>query len=451
MSDRKTQILNELHRIDGATPGQQTAIAKHRSMAENPFRFLRGAAQLFYADLANGVLELPGGLTEAVPLTTVMGDCHISNFGFMTEEGSHGDDVIFAPNDYDDACIGHAAWDLLRYCSSLFLASDFVAGVNQGRYPSPGDDWPKTDAASPDDARNAAGDFIRAYVKQLHRLQADPEQRQTALTTFKKGHVLAKPLAKARRRAAGGRDFNRKSALAKAVQWTEQGLRFADRPDRFERLDKKTADALVHDYRPYVDDHIIDLVERLGAGTGSLNMQRYYLLVGPANLVGEADLPLCHLVEVKQQRAAAPLHHFPGLSPINRLSPAHLTTVCQRRMQRRADLILDHAYRNDADWLLRSRHHARVGMDPEMIALGHKPGIRMRDYAKACGKALALAHARGDRRSTRFERAMSDALAREARTLISASEAYAERVDQDTRLLNEIMADRSNRSRGQSR
>jgi hypothetical protein len=160
MSERKAQILNELHRIDGATPGRQTAIRKHRRMAENPFRFLRGAAQLFSADLANGVLKLPGALTGAVPLTTVMGDCHISNFGFLTEEGSHGDDVIVAPNDYDDACIGHAAWDLLRYCSSLFLAADFVAGVNQGRYPSPGDDWPETDAASADDARDATGVFI---------------------------------------------------------------------------------------------------------------------------------------------------------------------------------------------------------------------------------------------------------------------------------------------------
>ena len=140
MSERRAQILAELSRLDGATPGQETTIGKHRRMAENPFRFLRGSAQLFYFDLAGGVLQLPGALTEAVPLTTVMGDCHISNFGFMTEEGSHGDDVVFAPNDFDDACIGHAAWDLLRYCSSLFLASDFVAGVNQGRYPPPGDD-----------------------------------------------------------------------------------------------------------------------------------------------------------------------------------------------------------------------------------------------------------------------------------------------------------------------
>lgn len=440
MSDREAQILAELSRVDGATPGQEAAIGKHRRMAENPFRFLRGAAQLFYSDLAGGALELPCALTEGVPLTTVMGDCHVSNFGFITEEGSHGDDVIFSPNDFDDACIGHAAWDLLRYCSSLFLASDFVTGVNQGRYPPSGDDWPEADAASADHARDAANAFIKAYIRQLRRLQSDPEQRQTALTTFKKGHVLAKPLAKACRRAAGGRDFYRKSALAKAVQWTAQGLRFTDRPYRFERVDAETADALIYACRPYVNDHIIDVVKRLGAGTGSLNMQRYYLLVGPADLIDKADLPLCHLVEVKEQRAAAPIHHFPGLSPVNRLSPAHLTAVCQRRMQRRPDLVLDHAYHNGTDWLLRSRHHARVGTDPETIALGDKPGNKMRDFAKACGRALALAHARGDRRSTRFERAMRKALAHEAGTLIALGEAYAGQTAEDTRLLNRIMA-----------
>lgn len=53
------------------------------------------------------------------------------------------------------------------------------------------------------------------------------------------------------------------------------GLRFADRPCRFERVESESADALMHDYRPYVDDHIIDIVKRLRAGTGSLNMQRY--------------------------------------------------------------------------------------------------------------------------------------------------------------------------------
>ena len=66
----------------------------------------------------------------------------------------------------------------------------------------------------------------------------------------------------------------------------------------------------------------------------------------------------------------------------------------------------------------------------------------MRDYANACGKALALAHTRSARRSTSFEQSMTDTLAHQADTLISTGKAYAEQMDQDTRLLNGILTDR---------
>jgi hypothetical protein len=49
-------------------------------------RFLRGSAQLYYADLASGALQLPPALLSRVPPTAVMGDCHVSNFGFLTGE-----------------------------------------------------------------------------------------------------------------------------------------------------------------------------------------------------------------------------------------------------------------------------------------------------------------------------------------------------------------------------
>ena len=104
-------------------------------MASSPFVFFRGSAQLFYADIAANHLVIPEGLLS-LPLTTVMGDCHTSNFGFFTEEGSYGDNVIFSANDFDDACIGHAAWDLLRFSTSLVLAVDHCRGVVKGRYPS---------------------------------------------------------------------------------------------------------------------------------------------------------------------------------------------------------------------------------------------------------------------------------------------------------------------------
>ncbi len=131
---RASLIADELERVDGVRPGRDPPGRKHRKMASNPFHFFRGSAQLFYTDLKQGVLVLPKGITEWVKPTAVVGDCHMANFGFVTEKGSHGSLVVFVPNDFDDACIGHAAWDLTRYLTSIFLASHFAHGILDGRY-----------------------------------------------------------------------------------------------------------------------------------------------------------------------------------------------------------------------------------------------------------------------------------------------------------------------------
>lgn len=439
---RQNLIRAELRRVDGADPGAWAPSPKHRKMAASPLRFLRGSAQLYYADLANGTLQLPQALLARVPTTAVMGDCHVSNFGFLTEEGSHGDTVVFCPNDYDDACMGHAVWDLARYIASLVLAADFCRGVLDGRYASDeADDSADLKAATDEDAREAGRAFLDAYIQTCREGVDDPSRRDSALTKFPKGHVLRKPWKKAKRRRAGGRDFTAKSTLAKEVEIRDGRPRFRDRPGRLADLAPARARQVHAAFRPYVDDAVLDLVLRLGAGTGSVDLERFYLLVGPEDFAGDGDLPLCHVVEVKQQRPASPLYHFPDLRPENRLDPAHLTVDCQRLMQRSPDMVLDEAVWEDKHWLVRSRHHARVGIDPEDVALAKKkPGKGLAAYAGACGEALALAHARGDRRSTRFEAAMAGVLAEETDALLDAAGGYAARLIADRQLLKAVMS-----------
>jgi uncharacterized protein (DUF2252 family) len=440
--DRQELICSELSRVDGSDPRAGEAPSnKHRKMAANPYRFLRGSAQLFYADIHHGRLALPAALSTIPPLTTVMGDCHISNFGFVTEQGSHGDQVVFCPNDYDDACAGPAVWDIARYLVSVALTAEFCRGIVAGRYQS--DEVDETDgleAPSLSDAQEAGQAFLDAYRRTCKRCVKDPDRRMEALDDFAKQHVLGKAFRKARRRAAGGRDFERKSTLAKEVQIDAGQLRFRDRPGRFARLAPTRAEAVRHAFRPYVDDAILDLVQRLGAGTGSVDLERFYLLVGPEDFAGRDDLELCHVVEVKQQRPASPLYWFPDISPVNRLQSAHLTIDCQRLMQRAPDLVLDEAVWEDKVWLVRSRHHARVGIDPEEIALASKrPGKRLAAYAETCGHALALAHARGDRRSTRFEAAMAKQIAVHADALLAAAFEYVDQVIADQQRLRSLL------------
>ncbi len=240
--------------------------------------------------------------------------------------------------------------------------------------------------------------------------------------------------------------FLTKSTLAKLVDLQAKPLQFKQDPAKFLRL----SPSIISRW-PAVSGlmsmmHILDIVSRQGAGTGSMNLQRYYLLVGPQALLtagqpAAADLALCHVVEAKQQRRSAPLYFFADLDPVNQLNDAHLTVDCQRLMQRRPDLVLDEHYFAGAHYLVRSLHHANVDLDPVDICLHPTaPGQQLLDYASACADALALAHSRGDRRSVRFEQAVAATLPAQAGVLLQLCQQYAEQMRLDCRLLAELLA-----------
>lgn len=434
---RSEQIFKELSAIDGVYPGKGEASEKHLKMATNPFRFFRGSASLFYLDLANDLLQIPAELTQTIPMTTIVGDCHVSNFGFFTEEGSHGDKVIFAPNDFDDACIGNPIHDLLRFSCSLKLTQSICEGIVAGEYESEElEDVANLKNASPEGAINAIRAFLSAYVAQCQKIIDNETNRYKVLAKFSKGHILQELEKKAQKRAFGGKNFKTKSALAKATTISDSNIRFNIELPRFETIEPDVYQEIIDTFAPYVDDSIVDVVRRLGAGTGSVNMDRYYLLVGPKDYDSENSLYLYHVVEVKQQRHAAPLVYFGEVSPVNSLNPAHLTAVCQRQMQRRPDLVLDEVEWRNQHWLIRSRHHAKVGISPEYVGLAQEaPDKKLEQYAHSCGSALALAHSRGDRRSVLYEQAICKYLPSAMESLCKSALRYASRVDIDCAIL----------------
>jgi len=435
--DRHDLLTKELGRIDSKAPEKTAPLDKHLKMARSPFQFLRGAAQIFYADLASGVLPMPAPLLSA-PLTRIMGDCHLANFGFFTEDGSYGDRVIWGPNDYDDAAEGHAAFDLARFCVSLFLIADFLAGLKDGRYEGE-TSISKQASLSAADAGKAAKAFLKAYRKTCEQVIDQPESRDWPLDRFGKDHFLARPLKKAVSRAPGGKRFYEKSSVGKLAIATDAGFRFKKSEGKLASLESDLAKDLRHAFRPYLDDEILDVARRLGAGTGSLSVDRFYFLVGPDAGANEAAFRETHVVEAKQQREAALIHHFADLSPVNRMNPAHLTVDSQRRMMRKPDLVLDEVIWKGEHWLVRSRHHARVNVDPEDVFNARDPKHALKDYAKACGTALARTHARSDRRSVRFESAMAETLEDFDRELVDIARDYAQLVTADHALLQELL------------
>lgn len=422
---RLKTVLQEIKRVDGCIPSSNP-INKHKKMALSPFQFYRGSAQLYYHDIATDTIKLPDTFLEA-PLTRIMGDCHFTNFGFYSEDGSYGEKIVWGPNDFDDAVEGHAVYDVHRFCVSLFLVEDYVQGILDHRYSSDPEIHTNPSQQLKASAHKASKAFLKAYRRALHN---NPKQLDAPLNQFSKKHVLREYLSKAQSRVPGGKKFTTKSTLAKLANLDEKGFTFR-LGGKCKAISPELKAQIIQQFRPYVDDSILDVARRVGAGTGSLNIDRFYLLVGSSGETSQAYFERAHIVEIKQQRSAALIHYFPQLSPVNRLNPAHLTLDCQRRMVRRPDLVLDEVEWQGHHWLVRSRHHARVSLDPEDLLSVNSYSKALKDYAKACGKALARAHGRGDRRSYDFEEAMIEAIRQKGFSLIESAQAYAALVQED--------------------
>jgi uncharacterized protein (DUF2252 family) len=88
---------------------------KYEAMAENVFRFFRGACHLFYEDLAKAA-PLP-----LSPLAWICGDLHIENFGSYKGDNKL---VYFDLNDFDEGLLAPASYELARMVTSIFIAFD---------------------------------------------------------------------------------------------------------------------------------------------------------------------------------------------------------------------------------------------------------------------------------------------------------------------------------------
>lgn len=107
-------IVTEIQRFNAGRDPERLRL-KYRAMRGSALAFLRGSCHLFYARMAVEV-ELP-----ASPLGWICGDLHLENFGSY-----QGDNrlVYFDVSDFDEAALAPACWDLLRWLVSLEIAAE---------------------------------------------------------------------------------------------------------------------------------------------------------------------------------------------------------------------------------------------------------------------------------------------------------------------------------------
>ena len=273
---------------------------KYAKMAKSPFAFLRGACHLFYDTLP----DLP--LLRDAPLAWSCGDLHFENFGSYKADNRL---VYFDISDFDEAALAPAAWDMIRLLTSIQCGADVLhampaetLAINQsclhayrsallGGKPL----WVE---------RETSSGLVNTLLSELQERQRSAFLDKRTLRDGRRRHlkldgVKALPASEAQKTMVA--EFMSRFAAAQAD------------PDFFQ---------------------VLDIGCRI-AGTGSLGLERYVVLVA-----GKGSPDSNYLLDLKQAMPSALLPHLSGLGikqPVWEDEAARVVTI-QKRMQ-----VVDHA------------------------------------------------------------------------------------------------------------
>jgi uncharacterized protein (DUF2252 family) len=287
---------------------------KYRAMRNSAFAFYRGTAHLFWEDAHAQRTSIPDA-----PRVWACGDLHFENFG--SYRGANGL-AYFDLNDFDEAALAPATWELARFVTSLYVAAPALA-------------------LDRSDATEVATSFLSSYQAALAKGKAQWIERATATgmvrTLFRqvKRRTRATLLASSTVSRAGQR-----------VLWID-GRRTLSLPD-----DER--ERLLAAFDRYFVTHlegrqikVLDIARRI-AGVGSLGYRRYVMLVQ------EDETPKKYrLVDAKEARPSA-LARFVGIDEREWENEADRVVQLQRRMQAVTPALLQAATIEETPFIVRA-------------------------------------------------------------------------------------------------
>lgn len=256
---------------------------KYEAMTENAFRFFRGTCHLFYEDLA-AASPLP-----LSPLAWICGDLHIENFGSYRGDNKL---VYFDLNDFDEALLAPASYEVVRMVTSIFIAFDTLN-------------------IEPEKAQKMAQLYLKTYSATLAKGKAISIEPRTA-----KG-IVCNFLHSAEKTSY-------KQLLKKRTVSKKKSIMLSLEDERHFKLDK----ALRRELKAHINEWIrnssdgpynykvMSIVFRM-AGTGSLGVKRYlfllkstntknhYLLLDMKEARPSSVLPYIHTQQLQWQHEAA--------------------------------------------------------------------------------------------------------------------------------------------------
>ena len=252
---------------------------KFAHLRKSPFVFLRGTCHLFYDRLAS--TRPP----PKSPLVWACGDLHLENFGSFKGDNRL---VYFDVNDFDESALAPASWDLVRFLASVLLAADEL----------------KADGK---EARKLCDGFVRAYAAALAAGSARWIERDTARGLV--GELLESLASRTRIEHLKGRTDRKRR---------RRTLHYDDKHAiPVSAAEKKRVTKMIDAYAGARPDpgffEVLDVAHRI-AGTGSLGLERYVVLVE-----GKGSPDGNYLLDLKQSRPSSLAPHLKNAQPAWRL------------------------------------------------------------------------------------------------------------------------------------
>lgn len=266
--------------------------AKYRKMRASAFAFLRGSCHLFYDRLPQA------GILGSAPLSWICGDLHVENFGSY-----HGDNglVYFDMNDFDEAALAPASWEVVRLLASVWLAADGAS----------------IDAA---DARRLCTVLLDAYLGALAQGKALWVERDIAQGLV---GALLEGLRK-RRHVQFLDDYSQIKRKARRLRVDGKKLLAVTDAQRSAVAEAMAALAKAQAEPGFFE--VLDVAQRI-AGTGSLGLERYLVLVA-----GKGPPEANELVDLKPALPSSIAPHLTLAQP-RWASEAQRVVTTQRRLQ----------------------------------------------------------------------------------------------------------------------
>ena len=333
---------------DGRDPARLRR--KYAAMRADAFAFLRGTCHLFYEDWP------PTSPLNEAPQTWICGDLHLENFGSYK-----GDNRLtyFDLTDFDEAVLAPCTWDLARFLTSVWVGAHILQI----------------------EARLALAlctVFLQAYTAALVDGKARWVERATA-----RGMVrdLLRGLRK-RRRAV---------FLDSRTEWQGRKRRLRLDGKRALPVDDQDRTKVAGFMRRFAATQadptffqVRDVARRI-AGTGSLGLERYVILVH-----GRSDPDENFLLDLKWEPGSALAPYVPALQP-GWPHEAERVVAIQQRVQAITPAFLQTVTIGARSYVLRE---LLPSQDRLHLAHWHGQSRRLEQVLDVMGKLVAWGHLR---------------------------------------------------------